>query len=91
METKRITEEMLAWLFAGKVILNLVREGAEIDNEAQLKVFGLPNAAEILLKYVKHVWKLCKEAQLKVFDLPDENAAETQRRRDSAGICQARQ
>ena len=72
---KKITEEMLAWLFAGKVILNLVREGAEIDNEAQLKVFALDNAAEILLEYAKHGYELFyAKAELKVFDLS--NAAE---------------
>ena len=75
---KKITEEMFAQPNAGEVILNLVREGAYIDNEAQLKVFGLPDekAAEILLEYIKSGWTLCKEAQLKVFELPDEKAAE---------------
>ena len=73
---KKITEEMLAWLFAGKVILNLVREGAVIDEEIHLKVFALDNAAEILLEYAKHGHELSDKAQLKVFALPDEKAAE---------------
>ena len=77
METKQITEEMFAQANAGEVILNLVREGAVIDEEIHLKVFALPDekAAEILLEYVKYHW-LSYEALLKVFALPDEKAAE---------------
>ena len=74
---KKITKEMFALPNAGEVILNLVKQGAKIDEEIQLKVFGLPDekAAEIMLEYFKHHY-LSNKAELKVFELPDEKAAE---------------
>ena len=76
MKTKNITEEMFALPNAGELIANLVKQGAEIDEEIQRKVFDLPDekAAEIMLEYVKHGHELYCEAELKVFGL--ENAAE---------------
>ena len=77
---KVISEETFNQPNAGIVVMNLVREGAELSYGAQFEVFGLPNAAKILLKYVrhrefaKHRRELSDKAQLKVFDLP--NAAE---------------
>ena len=78
METKRIREEMFTLPNAGEIIMTLVKEGAIIDNEAQLKVFNLPDekAAEIMSEYIKHDHYLCDEAQFKVFALPAEKAAE---------------
>ncbi len=61
---------------AAEIMREYVKHDYWLCDEAQLKVFGLPNVAEILLEYVKHGWALCKEAQFKVFDLPDEKAVE---------------
>ena len=94
METKEITKEMFAQPNAGEVILNLVREGAVIDEEIHLKVFALDNAAEILLEYAKHGHELSDKAQARPLSLrrsPVQSLclARRESRRDYVGVCQA--
>ena len=76
METKRITKEMFARPNAGEVILNMVKQGAKIDEEIQRKVFDLPDekAAEIMLEYTKHGGELSAEARKRYDELMAKSA-----------------
>ena len=68
--TKKITEEMFNLPNAGEVILNLVKQGAEIDKEIHLKVFDLPQdeRKEILLEYFYTApsFGRCKKRETKI-------------------------
>ena len=91
----KIDEEIQLKIFdlpdeeAAEIMREYVKHDYWLCDEAQLKVFGLPNVAEILLEYVKHGWALCKEAQFKVFDLPDEKAVEIilEYTKHGGGLC----
>ena len=73
--TKKITVEMFNQPNAGEVILNLVKQGAQLDEKALQKVFALPKdvnydriAGGIVLEHVKQGHKLSGASQLKVYD-----------------------
>ena len=65
---------MFALPNAGEIILNMVREGAEIPENRQNQIFGLPNAADILLAYVRKGYPLSEETLLKIFNLENRKA-----------------
>ena len=52
-------------------MLEYAKHGWILSNDAQYKVFKLPNANEIMLEYTKHYVCLSGYAQLKIFNLPD--------------------
>ena len=81
--TKKITEEMFTQPNAGEVILNLVKQGAQLDEKALQKVFALPKdvnydriAGGIVLEHVKQGHKLSGASQLKVYDFSTKRSKE---------------
>ena len=51
-------------------VLSFVKNGHSLCDEAQLKLFDLPNT-EIILKIYISNYGLCDEAELKLFELPN--------------------
>ena len=71
IKTTKITEETFAQPNAGEIILDLVKKGAKISKDCELKIFDLPNAQEVALEYIRHGNCFRDKAELKIFDLPN--------------------
>ena len=81
--TKKITVEMFNQPNAGEVILNMVKQGAQLDEQALQKVFALPKdvnydriAGGIVLEHIKQGHKLSATSQLKVYDFSTKRSKE---------------